>query len=176
MSLNIPRHRVLGNHRAKRAPRPPRSCRTKSRFVQGTTTLASGERYARMGPRLPGGTLGRKTHICLARGHLGRRSSHEPGLNQNSRNLRTCTFNAHCTNTCPAEGAEVNKERCDRGQTYFHHPQRRTSVINEHYSPLRLLFQQLRVGHTTSGQGLDLRRKLCLARAQPRPTALAGAH
>jgi hypothetical protein len=53
----------------------------------------------------------------------------------NSQNLRTCLFNAHCTNTCLAEDAKVNKEWCDNGLIYFQRQQRCASANTGHCFP-----------------------------------------
>jgi hypothetical protein len=116
-------------------------------------------RFARAQPRAkdtpawvldpPESTLGWKTHIRLAQGHLGRRSSHEPGLGQNSHNRKTCTLNAHGTDTCPSKTPKSTKgDRIAVKSTFTAHGDARA----------RILGTIPRSGHCFNNSRQDMRR------------------
>jgi hypothetical protein len=132
MSLNISRHPSTRESKGKARSPTSKVIQDQIRIRPRLHLPAAQLRFARAQPRArdtPAWALDSpKEHpwtnntYPLTRGHLGRRFSHEPSLGQSSQNRKTCALNAHCTNTCLAEDAKVNKGRWDRGQIYFHRP------------------------------------------------------
>jgi hypothetical protein len=104
--------------------------------------------------------------------------------------LGVTVLNAIDTNTYSTNVTTVNRGRWDRGPIYFHCLRWRTSANTRHCSPTSVTVLNnsgwdMRCLGTVSASGgnlaspevgLDIGRKLCLARAPSRPTALAVAY
>jgi hypothetical protein len=131
-----------------------------------------------------------KSNLRLAWGHLGRRPASSPALAKVLENHKACVLNVIDTNTYSTNVTIVNRGRRDRGPNYFHRLQWRTSAKTGHCSPTSVTvlnnsgWDKRCLGTVSASGGnlaspevgLDLGRKLRLARAPSRPTALAVAY
>jgi hypothetical protein len=146
MSLIIPRHKVPENHKSKRAPRLPWSRRTKSRFTWYLTWYPSCWLY----------------NYASSEPILGWKTNHEPNLDQNSQESQD--VHIKCNRYTHVPPKSIKGDETIVKSTFTTHDDARARISST-IPLLRSLFQQLWTRSMTTGYGLDLRRKVRLARS-----------